>query len=114
MDVEVADEPACGAEYPSAAGGGVVLIEPLPGELRTGGAVACAVSDVEGALHRDEHDLAVGGAIEGDMGPSPCRELVVPVVHLDDAPAAGEDLCGGWVLGHQPVSARRRGRHTRL
>ena len=33
------------------------------------------------------------------------EEVVVPDVHLDDAPAAGKGLGEGGNLGHQPVSA---------
>ena len=42
------------------------------------------------------------------------EEVVVPDVHLDDAPAAGKGLGEGRNLGHQPVSAMSFGSRTRL
>lgn len=67
VDVDVADEPACGPESdPTATAGLVAVVGALPGELGTGGTVPCAISDIEKAFYRDEGDLAVGGALEGE------------------------------------------------
>lgn len=64
-----------------------------------GRAVPRAVTDVGVALHGDKGDLTLQGALEGEVGLfDEVKDVVVPNVHLDDAPAAGE----GWDLGHQP------------
>src|ERR1700722_1993319 len=116
MDVEVADEAAGGTEdSPPTAAGWVVLIMSFPRELRAGGAVAGAVADIEEALQRAEGDLAVGRAFEGQMRLlDEIEEVVVPDIHLDDAPASGKRLGEGGNPGHQPGSASSLGSRTRL
>ena len=42
------------------------------------------------------------------------EEVVIPNIHLDDAPAAGKGLGEAGNLGHQPVSAMSFGSRTRL
>ena len=116
MDVEVPDEAAGSAEGgpPATAGGGVVVL-PFPRELRAGRSVACAVAGVEEALECAEGDLAIRRVLEAEMRfLDEVEEVIVPVVHLDDAPAAGEGLGEGWNLCHQAVSAMSLGSRTRL
>jgi hypothetical protein len=68
VDVEVADEAACGAkDNPSATGGRIVLIISLPRELCAGRAVAGAVANIEEALQCAEGDFAVRRAFECQM-----------------------------------------------
>ena len=89
----MADEASCGAkDNPSATAGGVILIVPLPRELRQGRTVAGAVANIEEALQRTEGNLA-GPTLKGEM----ClfdeiEEVIVPDIHLDDAPATGNAL----------------------
>ncbi len=86
-----------------------------PRELRAGGSVARAVADVEEALERTEGDFAVSCAVEGEVRfLNEVEEVVVPIVHLDDAPAAGEGLGEGGNPGHQPVPVMSLGSRTRL
>ena len=115
MDIEVADEAACGAEdSPSATAGRVVLVVTFPRELCTGCAVSRAVADIEDALQRAEGDLAVGSAPEGEMRLfDEIEEVFVPDIRLDDAPAAGKGLGEGGNLGHQPGPAISFGSRTR-
>src|SRR6478609_717211 len=116
MDEDVADQASGGSEPdPPATVDFVGFVIALPGELGAGRAVPRAVADIEEALHGDEGDLAVGCALEAEVGLfAKVENVVVPGVHLDDAPAAGEGLCEGWNLGHHAGSASRRGRQTRL
>ena len=100
---------------PSATAGGVILIVPFPRELREGRTVAGAVANIEEALQRTEGNLAVRPALKGEM----ClfdeiEEVIVPDIHLDDAPATGKCFGEGGDLRHQPVSESNFGNRTRL
>ena len=100
---------------PSAAASRIILVVSFPREFRAGRAVSRAVADIEEALQRAEGDLAVRRAFERQMRLfDEIEEIVVPDIHLDDAPAAGKGLCEGWNLGHQLVSAMSFGSRTRL
>src|SRR4051812_28668698 len=114
MDEDVTDEAAgCSESDPSTAAGFVAVVVALPGELGAGGSVPRAITNIEEALHGDEGDLAVRCALEGEVGLfAEVEDVVVPDVHFDDAPAAGEGLGESGGLGHQPGSARSRGRQT--
>ena len=75
------------------------------------------VADIEEALQRAEGDLAVGRAFEGQMRLlDEIEEVVIPDIHLDDAPASGKRLGEGgnpWPsAGHKGASSF--GSRTRL
>src|ERR1700691_3336480 len=116
MYVEVSDEAACSAKYnPSTTGGRVVLIISLPREFRAGRAVAGAVAHIEEALECAEGDFAVRRGFECQMRRlDEIKEVFVPNLHLDDAPAPGKSLGEGGKLDHQPGSAMSFGNRTRL
>lgn len=67
-----------------------------------------AVADVEKAVQRTEGDFTDGLAIEGERRLFvKIAGLAVPLVHLDDAPAAGKDLgeAGTLAIIQPPRSA---------
>ena len=116
VDIEVANETACSTEHdPSAPARWVVVVGAFPGEFGTGRPVARAIADIQEALKRAESDLAVRFARKCEMRLfDEIEKVVVPNIHLDDAPAAGKRLGKGWYLGHQLLSASNLGRRTKL
>src|SRR5688500_12960301 len=112
MDEEVADETTSAAEGgPAAAAGRVGVVVALPREFRARRAVACAVTDVEPALDRAEHENAVRASFEHDVGGLDEVEIVVrPDFHLDDPPAATKGLAQDRRPRHPAPPASRRGR----
>lgn len=88
---------------------------PLPRELGRRCAIPRAVANIEEASQRAEGDFAVRRALERKVRLfNEIEEVVVPDIHPDDAPAAGEGLGEGGNLGHQPAPARSLGSRTRL
>ena len=102
----MSDEAACSAkDNPSTTGGRVVLIISLPRELRARRTVAGAVANIEEALQCAEGDFAVRRAFECQMRRlDEIKEVFVPNVRLDDAPATDKSLGDGGKLCHQPFS----------
>ena len=73
------------------------------------------LADVEEALERAEGDLAIRRSLEVEIFfLDQIEEVIVSVVHFDDAPAVGEDRGEGGNPGHQPVSTMSLGSRTRL
>jgi hypothetical protein len=53
-----------------------------------------------------EGNLTIGRSPKGQMRfLAEVEQVIVPMIHLDDAPAAGKGLGEGRNLGHHPVSA---------
>lgn len=99
---------------PSATAGALILVVPLPWELRAGRTVSRVIADVEEALQRTEGNFT-GGLIEGEMRLfDKIEEVAVSVVHFDDAPAAGKGFREAGSLCHQPASAISLGSRKRL
>src|SRR5688572_17939239 len=111
----MADETACTAERdPSTPAGRIVVVMALPRELGAGCPIARAIADIQEALERPKGNLAIRLARKGQMRLfDEIEKVVVPNIHLDDAPAAGEGLGKGWNFGHQRLSASNVGRRTR-
>src|SRR6185369_9000747 len=116
VDIYVTDKAAGGSDHdPAAATGVFSIIGALPGELCAGRSVSNAVTNIKIAAERDKGDLAIGTGPEGDVRfPALIKVIIVPDIHLDDPPAAGEGLSEGGNLGHQTVSATSVGKRTRL
>src|SRR5215212_5066835 len=116
MDIEVAHQPSGGSEAgPSSPADRVIVVMALPGELGTGRPVARAVAHIEKALERSEDDLAARRSREGEVRLlDEVEDIVVPGVHLDDAPAPGKRLGKGGHLRHHAPPPKRRGSRTKL
>src|SRR5579871_5184199 len=116
MDEDVPEEATGGSDGDPAASASLIsVVEPLPGELGAGRAVLGAVSDIEPPLYGAEDEAAVIAAFEDDVGRLDQVEvIVVPHVHLDNAPAPLERPGQGGGSPHHAAPPTNFGSRTRL
>src|SRR5512144_1873376 len=89
----MADEASGSERNPAAARALVAFVVAFPGEFRDRPAVAGIIADIEPGGERDEAHLAFLALERDEGGTEEVDRLVVPHIHLHDAPLALEG-CG--------------------
>src|SRR5512132_1694536 len=113
----MADKASGGSECdPAAAGALLAFVVALPGEFRHRPAVAGVVANIEPGGERDEAHLALLALECDESGTEEVDRLVVPHIHLRDAPLAleGRGQRRELLFRHHAASAISLGRRTRL
>ena len=116
VNVELPNEATISSHRgPSTTANRISFIMSFPRELSTGRSVARSIPDIEKPLQCAKCDLATSIAIEGEMSLlDKIEEVIVPSIHLDNAPTADKGSRKSRNSCHHTGSAYSLGNCTRL